>query len=788
MNGILRRLLALLLPAFLWPPGNAQTIITIGPETIHTGVKRLGINLSGQTFYDSGQMLRNLVFRNPGFEGETWQSILHCKRATANTCTDDNEYAVWPAGFLNGAHVEIISGAAKGQTATVASSSSASRPYGITVTLAASQVSLHAGDFLVVHMDKPGRADAGWWIDATGGASVSTELHDLAPDTPGKQALRIEAAKPYQNASVNSYFDSFAGRSFVQLHGLYRLTFRAKPTSTNRQVTVHLERLDTKHGMESFFSKTLTLDPGWHNYTFDFPTSESGTSVGTVGLSFIFHESSALLDDVSLAPATHSAQNPTAFRDEVVQTLRDLHPGVLRYMDNGTDFGSSLDNMLAPPFARLRAGSSTQEKLREDIPIGLHEFLVLCQAIGAEPWYSMPPGTSPSEAAKLIEYLSSPVGTPYGARRAALGQSAPWSQVFPVIHLELGNEEWNARSFAGSSIADPTAYGKRAGELFAAARSSPYFQPQRFDLIAGAWAVNTWWTQQELAAAPNQQSAPDTLALAPYLFDEFNDDSSVEAVFGPMLAQPEQIDSRPGGEMVQQSDAIRHAPHPTQLAIYEVNLGSLSGSVSQSALNLTLPSLGAGLAVADHMLLMLRDLGVATQAFFALPEYVNDFASTSGPAKKMPLWGSVVDMGGATNLRRPQFLTLQMANQAILPQMIATHISGQNPTWTQAESRNDKIRLEAAHLLQTFAFADGPRRSLILFNLSRTDPLPVTYSGPNSPVGIVHETSLTSANITDSNESQPLVTPHAATIPHFSSTASYRLPPHSMTVLTWIAP
>ena len=625
-------------------------------------------------------MLRNLVFRNPGFEGETWQSILHCKRATANTCTDENEYAVWPAGFLDGAHVEILSGTSQGQTATVATNSSASRPYGVTLTLADSRATLHPGDFLLVRMDKPGRGDAGWWVDATGGASISTELYDLSPDTPGKQALRVEAARPYQNATVNSYFDSLAGHSFVQLHGSYRLTFRAKPTSPTRQLTIHLQRLDTGHGLESLFNKTLTLDPGWHNYTFDFPTNETGASVGTVGLSFILHESSAILDDVSLAPATHPAQNPTAFRDEVVQTLRDLHPGVLRYMDNGTDFGSSLDNMLAPPFARLRAGSSTQEKIREDIPIGLHEFLALCQAIGAEPWYSMPPGTSPAEASRLIEYLSGPTSTPYGAKRSALGQPIPWTQVFPVIHLELGNEEWNSRSFAGSSIADPTAYGRRAGEIFSAARSSPFFQPQRFDLIAGSWAVNSWWTQQELAAAPNPRSAPDSIALAPYLFDEFNDDSSVEAVFGPMLAQPEQIDSYPGGEMAQQLKAIQSASHPTRAAIYEVNLGSLSGSASQSALNLTLPSLGAGLAVADHMLLMLRDLGITTQAFFALPEYVNDFSATSGPAKKMPLWGAVVDMGGATNLRRPQFLTLQMANQAILPQMIATHLSGQNPT------------------------------------------------------------------------------------------------------------
>ena len=62
------------------PP--AITTITLGPEILPQQVKRLGINLSGQSFYDSGQMLRNLVFRNPGFEGETWQSILRCKSVT----------------------------------------------------------------------------------------------------------------------------------------------------------------------------------------------------------------------------------------------------------------------------------------------------------------------------------------------------------------------------------------------------------------------------------------------------------------------------------------------------------------------------------------------------------------------------------------------------------------------------------------------------------------------------------------------------------------------------------
>ena len=117
------------------------------------------------------------------------------------------------------------------------------------------------------------------------------------------------------------------------------------------------------------------------------------------------------------------------------------------------------------------------------------------------------------------------------------------------------------------------------------------------------------------------------------------------------------------------------------------------------------------------MLLMLRDLGVTTQCLFALPEYVNDFLSTAQPKaahETMPLWGAVVDMGGATDARRPQFLAEQLVNSAILPAMLRTRIAGADPTWNQPLSTNARVKLDGAHLIQTFAFADGPKHSLIL--------------------------------------------------------------------------
>ncbi len=609
---------------------------------------------------------------------------------------------------------------------------------------------------------------------------ISTELRDLAPKTAGRQALRVEAAGPGQGASVSSYFDTLAGHSFVQLRGVYRLRFRAKPLTANAAMQVKLERLDTVHGLSRFLDRALTLKPGWNDYALDFPARENGSAVGNVGLTFAFEGASALLDDVELAPAVRGAGNPTAFRDEVVTALRELHPGVLRYMDNGTGFGSSLDNLLAAEFARERAGSSTQEVLKEDIPIGLDDFLKLCEAVGADPWLTMPPGLSREEAAHLVEYLAGPVSTAYGARRAALGHAKPWTEVFARIHIELGNEQWNARSFAGSTMNDPVAYARRVAAVFGAARTSPYFKRERFDLVMGSWFAVPWWTEQELGAAG---SAADSVAVAPYLFNEFNVAPNEEQTFGPMLAQPEAIDSRPDGQMQQQARAAR--AHGGALAVYETNLGTASGAAAQSAIDVTVPSLGAGLAVADHMLLMLRDVGVSTQCLFALAEYRNDFASTRGAKETMPLWGAVVDMGGGTNLRRPSFRALEMMNRAMLATMVESHVGGVNPVWQQAESANDHIALKDAHELQTFAFRDGARRSLIVLNLSRSQARAVSFAGIDVPEGAVRVTTLTAAHITDSNEREALVTPVTALETHFDAAKARDLPPFSMTVLEW---
>ena len=139
-----------------------------------------------------------------------------------------------------------------------------------------------------------------------------------------------------------------------------------------------------------YVSKTIQLTNGWADYTEAFEAHEPADVSGTMAVTFSpVSQSALLLDDVSLRQTDSSLGNPTEFRDAVVEALRGLKPGILRYV-NWQDLGDSLDNSLAPMFTRKRSGYSVYSTTENNLMPGLHEFLTLSAHLGAEPWYSMP--------------------------------------------------------------------------------------------------------------------------------------------------------------------------------------------------------------------------------------------------------------------------------------------------------------------------------------------------------------------------------------------------------------
>jgi len=749
------------------------TNIQVTSAVQQSSVKRLGINLGDQTYWDSGQMLKNLIFKNPGFEAGKYRSIMICQTVTANSCVDDNQYSPQPTDFWTGGTYSLLSGKSVGVSGKIVSSTkNPTKCAGCGQIIQFDQnVNAAVGDYFVVAQSFPGNADAGWWDNISGGGTISSETTDISPNSSGKQAVLMSASASGQSATLTQYFDNEAGLSFIQLNGAFEVTFRAKGVGGTNTLSVSAARL-MPSGVENFLNQSVKLTNTWQDYKLTFTANETGSASGTVQLVFNAKGASVELDDVSLDQTNSSASNPTVFRDDVVNALKELNPGTLRMMAAGSALGSDLPNQLQVPFARYREGYSTGGTSQVNISYGIHEFLQLCETVNADPWITIPTATTTTEMSDFIQYLTGTGSDQWSALRISRGQSQPWTSVFNKIHIEFGNETWNG-SFRGESM-NYNAYPQLANKIFGAARATAGFKASSFDLVLDGMSASPGYNGVLLKTS-NQH---DSIDIAPYLLYSANDEAQ-SLMFGALLAEPELYESASGQVGMNMTTATA-APTPTYLNVYETNLGTMVGGITQAELNTLAPSIGAGLAHTDHMLQMMR-LGVRYQNAFALQQFA--FKRTDG--KQVPMWGTVVDMG-TTNRRRPQFLTEALANSAIGGTMLQTVHTGANPTWNQPMS-SDNVVLNGAHCLQSFAFLNGNTASLVVFNLSQTASLPVTFSGANAPSGSVQMSQITSANITDNNETANNVQATTQTLSGFSPAAGISLPPFSMTVLSWSA-
>jgi hypothetical protein len=738
---------------------SGTTRLSVSTEVLLPSVTRLGINLGEQDFYDSGQMNRNLIFRNSGFEGLAYRSIFHCVQGSAGSCTDTRNGIQFPDKFWNGAAVEVMDGPAIGSRGVVDATSSSG---GFTFLLSGG-IQVHPGDWISVYKGFYGEPTAGWWPKSGGNATFSPERLDLPPGTEGRQALRMTALERGSWAQITSYFDTFEGVTFLRLRGHYRLSFRAKSVAGGHMFHVHVGRLVP--GLARYLNRDLPLTNKWADYSLEFDVHEGQLPPASVEVALAVSGGEVLLDDVSLVKTDGDLANHTVFRDEVLESLRQLHPGVLRMMGSGEELGSTLENLLSPVGGRVRSGYMSNYTPTEDISISIPEFLELCQEVDTEPWITLPAATSPAEARRLAEYLAGPVSTPGGALRSAAGHPEPWTHAFKTLHIELGNETWNT-VYQGETIDDPAAFGRRANLIFAAFRGAAAKSASSFDLIVGTNFSDPYRNRALLGAAHEANS----LAIAPYLMADVTRWNSDDDLFAPLLAQPEQMDR----------DGFVHASQASaggrQLAVYEVNLHSTRGTATGPVLDRLTPSTAAGIAVTSHMLRMMRDLGVRNQALFSLPQY--QFKRSDGTPVR--LWGSVVEMG-KDGRKRPQFLAEAMANRVLHGNLVRVTRSGADPTRDQPLA-NDGVDIRNQHLIDAYGFREGNQVGLIVFNYDLHQSHRIALDRPATAAASgTTVTRLDSPSPASNNEGVTQVTVTTS----LSVENEWTLPPCSMTVFEW---
>jgi len=175
------------------------------------------------------------------------------------------------------------------------------------------------------------------------------------------------------------------------------------------------------------------------------------------------------LDMVSVFPADTWAHRENGLRADLVQLLKDLHPGFLRFPGGCIVEGRFLEGRYQwkktigdPSNRKLIVNRWNDEFSGRAAPdyyqtfgLGFYEYFQLSEDIGASPLPILNCGMACQfnsgelapldkidpyiqDALDLIEFANGATTTPWGAKRAALGHPAP----FNMTMIGVGNEQW----------------------------------------------------------------------------------------------------------------------------------------------------------------------------------------------------------------------------------------------------------------------------------------------------------------------------------------------------------
>jgi alpha-N-arabinofuranosidase len=131
--------------------------------------------------------------------------------------------------------------------------------------------------------------------------------------------------------------------------------------------------------------------------------------------------------------------NTRGIRNDVIAALREIAPPVIRWP--GGCFADTYHwrDGIGPRDQRPSIINTTWGGVTEDNSFGTHEFLDLCELVGAEPYICLNVGSGTvREAAEWVEYVNSNAISPMTDLRKKNGREKPWNVKFWAV----GNESW----------------------------------------------------------------------------------------------------------------------------------------------------------------------------------------------------------------------------------------------------------------------------------------------------------------------------------------------------------
>lgn len=313
--------------------------------------------------------------------------------------------------------------------------------------------------------------DAGLWAEL-----ISNRSFENATTTEGWTKLTTNGAAGTIATDTNSPYNTYnqtelavtvssaggGGRCGVYNTGYYNampitsgksyncVILARKASGFTGSLSVRLE--DSSSGASNYYTiSNSSLSTTWTKFSFTLAATRTlsaarlAITTGTVGTFY--------LSFVSLVPA----DAVDGFRPDLLQKLKDLKPGFVRFPGGCYVEGDVLANAWY-----WKGGVGPQEGRRthwnlwgywNTNGLGLYEYLLLCEKLGAEPLLVMNVGMAHGDnvtgtalqpylqdALDAIEFANGDTSSTWGSQRATMGHPAP----FNLKYLEIGNENGGA--------------------------------------------------------------------------------------------------------------------------------------------------------------------------------------------------------------------------------------------------------------------------------------------------------------------------------------------------------
>ena len=235
--------------------------------------------------------------------------------------------------------------------------------------------------------------------------------------------------------------------------------------------------LESKEG-KCYAEVTVIIDSNnWKKYELSFTAGEFQTLTASAVIPGRLAlrskgKGTFYLDMVSLFPADTFKGRKNGMRKDIAEMLEIMQPKFMRFPGGCLVHDGSLDpnarnsmyrwkNTIGP--VESRPARRSNWGYNQTLGLGYYEYFLFCEDIGTKPLPVLPAGWNPhnkdaapldqmqpwiNDALDLIEFANGGIDTPWGAKRAELGHSAP----FNLEYIAIGNEEVGDEFFERYSL------------------------------------------------------------------------------------------------------------------------------------------------------------------------------------------------------------------------------------------------------------------------------------------------------------------------------------------------